>query len=71
VTPRPDLQQIIDRSNSLPSKKDIQVLADGGIVILRGKVASDYERRQAELLLRFERGVNAVRNELEIPNSSQ
>jgi BON domain len=37
------------------------------VVILRGKVGSDYERRQAQLLIQFTPGVKFVQNELEIP----
>ncbi len=60
-----NLQQVIARSSSLPSGRNIQVVMDGPTVVLRGGVASERERRMAESLVRLSPGVRNVRNELE------
>lgn len=66
LKPRHDLQQIIARSSSLPSKETIRVLTNGPVVVLRGSVASEHERRMAEALLRVSPEVTDVRNDLTI-----
>jgi osmotically-inducible protein OsmY len=65
-----DLQAIVARSESLPSRRNIQVLTDGATVVLRGQVANDRERRLAEGMLRLSPGVRELRNELAIPGES-
>jgi hypothetical protein len=64
VQARSDLQNVITRSSSLPSKGNIQVFMDGDVVVLRGTVQDDHERRLAEMLVRFTPGVRELRNEL-------
>lgn len=63
-TQRPQLQQVIGRSASLPSRDSILVDVADGTVVLRGTVKSDRERRLAENLLRLSPGVYDIRNEL-------
>lgn len=61
-----DLQAILDRSSSLSPNRSIQVLVDGPVVVLRGTVASEHDRRLAENMLRLTPGVHEIRNELQI-----
>lgn len=58
------LQQVVARSSKLPSSPTIRVVFDGNIVVLRGMVANDRERRMAENIIRLSPGVRHVRNEL-------
>jgi hypothetical protein len=64
--PRPDLQEIVNRSSSLSSADSIQILDDGARVILRGNVVSNHDRVLAEALLRLTPGVNQIQNDLTI-----
>jgi hypothetical protein len=64
--PRADLQQILARSSSLSPKDSIQVIGDGDVVVLRGTVVSEYDRRFAEALVRLSPGTHNLRNELTI-----
>jgi hypothetical protein len=66
LKPRADLQEVVARSSSLPSKDTIQVLTDGATVVLRGTVASTEEARLAQALLRLSPGAERIRNELAI-----
>jgi hypothetical protein len=66
LQPRADLQQVVARSSSLSPKNSIQVLGDGDVVVLRGTVASEYDRRFAEALVRLSPGTRNLRNELTI-----
>jgi hypothetical protein len=66
LKPREDLQQIIARSSSLPSKSTIRVMTNGSVVVLRGSVSNEAERRVAEALLRLSPEVLDVRNELTV-----
>jgi hypothetical protein len=61
-----ELQQVLTRSSSLTSKNNIQVATEGSLVVLRGSVADERERQQAELLLSLTPGVRGIRNELEV-----
>ncbi len=61
---RSDLQNVIARSSSLPSKRTIRVQMDGNVVVLQGTVQDEHERRLAEALLRLTPGVHELRNEL-------
>jgi hypothetical protein len=61
---RGDLQAIIDRSSRLPSRSRIRVVTDGEVIILRGQVRDQRERRLAEAVIRLTPGVREVRNEL-------
>jgi hypothetical protein len=47
--------------------KNIEVTVEGGLVILKGQVASERERRLAEGVVRLTPGVREVRNELVAP----
>ena len=64
---RGDLEQVLARSTSLSPNRDIRVVMDGPVVVLRGAVANDHDRSLAEALLRLSPGVHEVRNELEVP----
>jgi hypothetical protein len=59
-----NLQEVVARSNRLPSNATIRVMLDGNTVVLRGSVADERERRMAENLIRLSPGVREVRNEL-------
>jgi len=59
-----DLQAVVDRSSLLKSRKGVNVSVEGGVVVLRGEVSSERERRLAEGIMRLEPGVAEVRNEL-------
>lgn len=62
-----EVQSIVANSSALPSRDQIQVGVEGGTIVLRGTVSTDYERRLAEALVRLTPGVNLVRNELIVP----
>src|SRR5262249_21372213 len=59
-----NLQQVVARSTKLPSSPTIRVVVDGNVVVLRGMVVNDRERRMAENIIRLTPGVRYVRNEL-------
>jgi osmotically-inducible protein OsmY len=63
-----DIRQALDRSPSLTNGQGIQVAVNGPTVVLRGTVASQRERRVAELVAGMTRGVREVRNELKAPS---
>jgi osmotically-inducible protein OsmY len=57
---------------SLPGAKQVQVLlADGGLVVLRGTVPTERERRLAELMAKLQPGVKRVKNELRLQPPAQ
>ena len=62
-----DLKAMIARSSYIRDTNAIQLEVVDGIVILRGQVGSDRERRTAEGLMRLTPGVQGVQNELQIP----
>ena len=64
-----DVEQILARSTGLNPNRAIRVAVDGPAIILRGTVASDYDRRLAEAMIRLSPGVYEVRNELEAPET--
>jgi osmotically-inducible protein OsmY len=64
---RTDLQQIVSRSSRLPSRGDIQVSVVNGVVVLRGTVRNERERRLAEAVVRLTPGVRQVQNLLQPP----
>jgi hypothetical protein len=66
---RVELQSVIDRSSRLSSRGNIQVVTEGNVVVLRGRVSNERERRIAEAVLRLTPGVREVRNELEAPSA--
>jgi len=45
------------------------LLASGPVIVLRGSVATDHERRLAEALVRLTPGVRDLVNELEVRGS--
>jgi osmotically-inducible protein OsmY len=61
-----DVQGILARSSSLSNGRDIQVAADGTVLVLRGRVASERDRRLAEGLALMSPGVYEIRNELQV-----
>jgi hypothetical protein len=63
---RTDLQQVLIRSASLPSRNNMVVLTDGTSIILRGTAGNQRERQLAEALVRLSPGVGRVRNELDV-----
>jgi hypothetical protein len=64
-----EVEQILARSTGLNPNRAIRVAVDGPAIILRGTVASEYDRRLAEALIRLSPGVYEVRNELEVPET--
>ena len=70
VEVRPDLQQVITnaRPDRFPSRTNVQLWTteDGSNVVLRGRVASDYERRLTEAMIRLSPDVRQVQNQLEV-----
>jgi hypothetical protein len=63
---RADLQAMVNRSSALRVPGNVKVESVGDVIVLRGKVADDDERRLIEGMVRLEPGVHDVRNELEI-----
>src|SRR5262249_58643521 len=57
-----DLQAVVDRSSLLKSRKGVNVTVEDGVVVLRGEVATERERRLAEGIVRLEPGVAEGRN---------
>jgi BON domain len=64
---RTNLQTLIARVPELKNPGDVRIEIDGGTVVLRGRVASEDERRLVEGIVRLEPGVYEVRNELTVP----
>jgi osmotically-inducible protein OsmY len=62
-----DIRQALDLSPRLTNGRGIQVAVNGPTVVLQGNVASQRERRVAELVVRMTPGVRDVRNELKAP----
>ena len=54
------------RSPQLDGTSRIEVLVAGRTAILRGEVPSAVDRERAEILLTFEPGISAIRNELQV-----
>lgn len=63
---RADLQAMVNRSSAIRVPGNVRVEAVGDVIVLRGKVADDDERRLIEGMVHLEPGVHEVRNELEI-----
>jgi hypothetical protein len=57
-----NLQAIIARSSRLPSRNNVSVSMEGPVVVLRGQVRDERERRLTEGVVRMEPGVREVRN---------
>jgi hypothetical protein len=64
---RGNVQSAVSRSSRLSNPSGIRVEMDGNTVVLKGRVADPEEKAFVESLVRTERGVDAVRNEL-VPN---
>jgi osmotically-inducible protein OsmY len=63
---RDSLQSVVARSSSVSVPANVKVDVDSGVVVLRGQVVDDDERRHVENLVRLSPGVREVRNELEV-----
>ena len=63
---RADLQALFDRSSAISQPGSVRVETDGNVIVLRGRVADEDEKRLVEGMVRLEPGVREVRNELEI-----
>jgi len=61
-----EVQKILNRSSRLDAANTIQVAAERGMVVLRGIVKDDHERRLAEAIARLTPGVRDLRNELAV-----
>jgi hypothetical protein len=57
---------VVKNSSRLPSRDKIAVGVEGGVVVLRGEVATPRERQLVEDMLRLSPGVRAIRNELNV-----
>jgi len=62
-----DVTGVLARSTALSPDREIQVVVEGPVVVLRGTVPSEGDRRLAESLVRLSPGVGDVRNELQVP----
>ena len=62
-----DLQALINRTTALRQPSNVRIEVNGDVVIIRGRVADDDERRLVEGMVRMEPGIRQVRNELTIP----
>jgi osmotically-inducible protein OsmY len=54
------------RSTALSPGRDINAALDGPVLVLRGTVADEHDRRIAEGIARLSPGVREVRNELKV-----
>jgi hypothetical protein len=63
---RADLQAMVNRSSAIRVPGNVKVESVGDVIVLRGKVADEDERRLIEGMVHLEPGVHEVRNELEI-----
>jgi hypothetical protein len=62
-----DVQAVFARSTQFGGPAAVSVLADGPVLVLRGRVGSEDEARLAEGMVRLTPGVREVRNELTFP----
>jgi hypothetical protein len=60
------LGTVFQGTSQLTPNSNIQVVVNGGTVVLRGQVANENERRVAEGMVRLEPGVREVRNEIRV-----
>jgi hypothetical protein len=67
---RADLQDVLARSSRLNARDTIQVGMVGPVVVLRGTVLDEHDRRLAENLIRLSPGVHEIRNELVVPGAT-
>jgi hypothetical protein len=61
-----DLSRMLSRSTSLGADRRIAVATDGDVIVLRGLVSNDNDRRLAEAMVRLTPGVHDVRNEIQV-----
>ncbi|HEV3444266.1 MAG TPA: BON domain-containing protein [Gemmataceae bacterium] len=68
VSPRAqvEVQGVLARSTTLSENRNINVVVDNGMLVLRGKVPSERDRQMAEGLALLTPGVNTLRNELQV-----
>ena len=66
---RDDLRQILMRSSSLSAPAGLTVEMKDGVVILKGSVANEDEKRLAENMLRLSPGVRDIQNDIAIKGS--
>jgi osmotically-inducible protein OsmY len=59
------LQDVLARSTSLSPNRSIRIDVVGQVVVLRGMVPTEHDRRLAESLIRLTPGVRDVRNQLQ------
>jgi hypothetical protein len=64
------LQTRLQKAGLIGAEPKIQVSVEGGVVVLRGEVATSNQRLVAENLARLEPGVREVRNEIVITGQS-
>lgn len=56
----------LTKSTAFVGASGLSVETDGGVVVLRGQVTSEYNRQLAERMARLEPGVTQVRNDLTV-----
>ncbi len=61
-----DLRGIVERTPVLNASRNVSVDLDGAVIVLRGTVSSERERRLVEGMVSLNPGVRAVRNELQV-----
>lgn len=61
-----ELQRVIERSTTLTSKENIRVTVGSEMVVMKGQVSDERQRRLAEAMIRLTPGVRNVRNDLEV-----
>lgn len=61
---RAELRGVLDRSSMIANPKGIEVLTNGPVVVLRGRVKDEDEAKTAEGIVRLTPGVKDVQNEL-------
>ncbi len=73
VAPRvlTEVQGTFARSGRFQGESAITVLNQGSVIVLRGKVATDKDRRVAESMVRLSPGVRQVLNEIEIAENPE
>jgi hypothetical protein len=60
------VQKVLVASSSLPSAGSFALTMEGSVLVMKGQVASESEKRLAEAMLHLEPGVYEVRNELQV-----
>jgi hypothetical protein len=63
---RPDIQAALAQT---PNFQGVNVVMDGGTVVLRGRISDERDRRVAEMVARMAPGVREVRNEIVVSAS--